>query len=96
MMRHGKKVQAGTRTLVLDTRTDCDWFVLREEAGEEVARQAKVTTGRRFRQGTNPDYIGYDAFPLEFKEGDRWVTWNDQARKGELLSERFLERITSR
>jgi hypothetical protein len=94
--RNGKKVVTRGVELRLDT-TDPNWFVLRIETGHGVARQSKQDAGRRFRQGTNPDYEGYLAYPLEYMDPHtaEWVSYDHQARKGELLSTRFLMRIAS-
>ncbi len=95
MARHGKKVTTRGVTLVLDTRSDPDWNVLRTETGYPVARQTKQTVGRRFRQGTNPDYTGYLAFNLEYlnPSDETWHAYSSDAQKGELLDQRFLDRI---
>lgn len=97
MMRNGKKVKCGSATLVLDTRSDNEWFVLRRETGDPVARQAKRTAGRRFRQGTNPDYDGYDTYPLDTFDAqrDEWIAYSSDARKGQLLGGEFLSRLAS-
>jgi len=95
-MRHGKKVAIWGWQLVLDAK-DNEFFVLRDaQTQEPVARQTKGDAGRRYQQGTNPDREGHLAYPLEFKVpylGDGWASYSDCARKGDLLSTRFLERL---
>ena len=92
-MRNGKKVRVWDWTLVLETRDD-EWFVLVDHVGEPVARQRKQDAGRRYQQaGTNPDYDGFLVYPLEVYREGAWSSYNDCARKGDLLSPTFVERL---
>lgn len=95
-MRNGKRVVTRGVELKLDT-TDPNWYVLRVETGHGVARQARQDAGRRFRQGTNPDYEGHLAYPLEYWSpgSGQWCVYNSDGRKGELLDKTFLDRIAS-
>jgi len=93
-MRHGRKFEVWGWRLALDTKDD-EWYVLCDAATQEpVARQQKRDAGRRFRQGTNPDYTGFLAYPLERRPPDgAWQPYNDCAHKGDLVSREFLERL---
>jgi hypothetical protein len=93
-MRSGRKIRIWDWTLVLDN-TDAEWRVLRDHVGEPVARQRKQDCGRRFRQGTNPDYTGFLAYPLEWMlpVTGAWHVYSSDAQKGELTAPGFLERL---
>lgn len=96
-LRHGKKVVTRGVTLVLDTKSDREWLILRTETGYTVARQTKETVGQRFCQGTNPDYEGYPAFTLEYMDphNEEWNVYSSDAKKGEILNQVFLDRIAA-
>jgi len=96
-MRHNKKVEARGWKLRLDTR-DPQWYVLRDEATQEpVARQSRQDAGLRYPQGTNPS-PGYLAYPLEWvspysNPNKAMSPYNDCAKRGDLVSPTFLERL---
>jgi hypothetical protein len=103
MANHGLtnkgKVKCGPFTLLADT-TDSEWVyliyddpkVLGADNPLEVARQAKTSKGKSYRQGTNPDYEGSSNFPLQIwdvRDG-KWRYYNDQAGEGAITSSKFL------
>jgi len=97
VMRNGKRVTASNVTFTLDTKSDPVWFVLRNSGGVALARQCRKTWGKLFRQGTNPDYTGYDAYVLQTWDPrtESWKDYNSSAEKGALLNTLFLERLVA-
>jgi len=101
--RRGRSVPFGNTVLYVDNR-DPAWVVLRTKDGVEIAQQAKRSSGRVFQQGTNPDYEGRESYELQFNRAPShdpeaspdWSTYDGQARRGEITSPTFLERIASR
>lgn len=94
MMRHGNKVRVWGWVLTVDTSDDA-WYVLCDPTGLPVARIARQDSGRRYRQGTNPDYTGFLAYHLQYRtpSSDEWRTWSDTAEKGDMTRGRFLEHL---
>ena len=99
MPRHNSKVIHKGRTFRVDNNRDQKWCYLIDDRGRPVARETKKTIGRRFRQGTNPDYEGFDAYAVEFKPAsvpdhdDAWHSWSDATTKGTLTLPSFLDNI---
>ena len=89
---HGKKIDFEGTTLVLDKRSDPEWYLLNDADGRPIARQLKKSAGKKYRQGTNPDYDGYDSHPLEQFIAGEWHSYSDDAQKGQILSPTFLRR----
>lgn len=82
--RHGQKI--GTK-YVVDTKNDPDWVVIYDTAtSQPVARQAKFSAGKRYKQGTNPDYDGHHAFPVDVfsPENGDWGGYSDDSESGEI------------
>lgn len=98
--RRGKKLSLDYGIDVFVDNSDREWRYLRLEDGEPVARQSKRSAGKRFRQGSNPDYEGYDAYPLEWRripdgpdDVDDWYPYNDDADRRELVNLTHLHRL---
>lgn len=91
-LRHGRSIPIVTRhgqtvTLVADTKSDPQWVYLNDLDGNPLVRQTKEPIGRRFRQScTNPDRVGYDAFPTEWMSLRGWTVWSDDSDKGEIFT----------
>jgi hypothetical protein len=89
-----KKFTIGNETFHYSAK-DSRYYLLLDENGMEVARQAKQSAGRVFRQGTNPDYKGRESYSLEYRRSgeDEWRTYDDQAAKGDITCGEFLSRL---
>ena len=95
-VRHGQIIRSGVATYRVDNK-DPEWTVLTTMDGIPVARQSKGSAGRVYQQSwTNPDYEGRDSYELQYLSGDEWVTYDSQARKGEIFNDTFLRRISTR
>lgn len=93
-VRNGTKVLVGSEELVLDTKSDPAWVTLKSPDGVSVARQSKVSSGRSYQQGTNPDYKGRESYPLEYFNNStgEWVVYDSNAHKNQILDQTFLNR----
>lgn len=85
-LRHGKII---AHTYLADTKSDPDWVLLTTNSGRAVARQAKFSVGKVFRQGTNPDYVGRESYPLERVDLSTggWRSYDRQASKRDIISQ---------
>lgn len=92
----GKKIDFEGTTLVLDKKSDPEWNLLTTADGTPVARQTKKTVGKKYRQGTNPDYDGYDSYALEQYVNGEWHTYSSDSHKGDLVDPTFLRRTLRR
>ena len=97
-LRNGQRVTAGSRAqnsreLIADTHSSEEWVYLNDASnGEPVLRQSKHGAGQRYRQGSNPDYDGYQAYPIEyFKNGD-WQVYSSHAERGMIQNHQVLDR----
>lgn len=76
-LRHGMKIE----DFVADTKSDNEWVILLLN-DVPFARQRKTSREKRYRQGSNPDYKGYDAYRLEVFHCGKWIRWDDGAEQG--------------
>jgi hypothetical protein len=82
-LRHGMSFEWNYLEVVVDTKSDPEWVMLVVES-EPFARQCKLSCGRKFRQGTNPDYEGYDAYQLEYYHNGKWHVYDSAAHRGDI------------
>jgi hypothetical protein len=90
--RAGKKIEFDGTSMTIDRKSDPEWIVLSTTSGAPIARQSKASVGKRYAQGTNPDYDGFDAYELDQYVNGEWHTYSSDARKGEILDPTFLRR----
>lgn len=104
--RDGETLDVKGTALRVDTRRSDDWVLLvRVSDGVPVVRAAKQDSGRRFRQGTNPDYKGFLAYRVYYRPGfadgsqspvDAGTPWSEYTDSAEAGSVRWWlgDRIT--
>ena len=90
--RNGEILNVKGTALRADTHTDDAWVLLvRVSDGVPVVRAAKQDSGRRFRQGTNPDRTGFLAYQVDYRPGwlrgvtcpyADWSEYTDSAETG--------------
>ena len=80
-LRHNRKVDE----FVADTK-DSE-FVYLKFNGQRVIKQKKESTGKRFRQGTNPDYEGFYVYPLYYFDGKEWRIYDSNAQKKDIINQ---------
>lgn len=99
MPRHNSRIEHRGRVFRIDNLRDREYCYLIDESGKPVARETKKTIGKRFRQGTNPDCEGFDAFSVDFKPAysagydDAWHSWSDATTKNTLVRPAFLDSL---
>jgi len=67
-------------------------YTLSTPDGVEVARNSERSS-RVFQQGTNPDYKGREAFELTYMKDGEWRTYDDMARKRDIIGFQFLSHL---
>ena len=94
--RNGQKLVVKDVELRADTKTDDAWVLLvRVTDGVPVVRAAKFDSGRRYRQGTNPDRMGFLAYRVEYRRGwthaavDHDTPWSQYTDSAEASSVRY-------
>jgi hypothetical protein len=87
-LRHGKVINS---YYIVDTKSDPDWVLLNLPQGQPFARISKVSHGKGFRQGNNPDYTGRDMYKLEYFFQGKWQLYDNQASYGDITSQ--LDRL---
>lgn len=95
--RRGKKIISPNGIKLFMNNKDNEWLVLETEDGEAVARQAKRSSGRVYKQAStffgSPDYEGRESYQLDYYKNERWKTLNSQSKKRELINPDFLSFI---